>query len=135
MIINLAGNRLAVGMVRIDGRVYGYDVIKSNFQKDAPRCFISYNDGRPFISDEVPSDYRSPMVIHEIAEETRYNGKIGRCLMALGVELAHVDGDFSTYVLFRKRVFRELIRYLEIHNDPRALLQEVRGSLEHLESL
>jgi hypothetical protein len=80
MILDWKGKRKTVGRVRFDCKEYGYDVVDKDFFFDLPRYFISYNEGWPFISEEVPFEYRQLMMIHEIVEETRFEPQRGRCI-------------------------------------------------------
>ena len=64
-----------------------YDVVDRNLGVGEPRYFISYNNGRPFISDEVPEAFRAPMVFHELMEFESLKGQPDSCLNSLKAEL------------------------------------------------
>jgi len=121
--------------IRFDGKDREYDVVNRNLGADCPRWFISYGNGLPFISDEVPEEYMDHMVFHELYEfETLANHGEGKCLESLKAELERVPEDQrKDYMNFRKGVFESLVQYLERTGG--ALLPETQKSLDHLRRL
>jgi hypothetical protein len=118
------------------GKDRKYDVVSKHLDSPAPRWFIGYNNGRPFISDEVRQDYQRPMVFHELAEfEILQNGNES-CLEALKAELITVPVNRrKDYVSFRKEVFRELVKYFKESEPESQLIPKLKQSLAHLEGL
>tara|TARA_Y100000310_G_scaffold345693_1_gene468396 strand:+ start:40484 stop:40876 length:393 start_codon:yes stop_codon:yes gene_type:complete len=113
-----------------------YDVVSKDLDQPAPRWFIGYNNGRPFISDEVRRDYQRPMVFHELAEFEILQSENGSCLEALKAELMSIPvNERRAYVRFRKEVFRELVEYFEKNEPKSQLIPQVKKSLAHLEKL
>jgi hypothetical protein len=125
-----------------DGQIVEYDVISKDIPVKAPKWFIAYNRGHPFISDEVEKsdvrNYRKPMVLHEVMEFGRFQGRKRSCVKALKQELKVVDSrEMRKYVGFRIGVFEELLKFLaeEDGDRSRALVPEVGRSLRYLRGL
>ena len=127
--------RNGTASVNFSGATREYDVVdRKAFENASPRYFIGYNQGRPFISEEVPEEFRPYMVIHELAEFEVLKGQTDSCLNALKTELGRVPcRHILAYLPFRRNVFSELIIYLEKNQPKSPLLAEVRKSLNHLE--
>ncbi|MEK6843862.1 MAG: hypothetical protein AABX83_00380 [Nanoarchaeota archaeon] len=110
-------------------------VVDRNIGSPAPKYFISYNNGSPFISDEVPEDYRKPMVFHELTEFELLQNKTDKCLNALLAELKTIPKNKrKDYFEFRREVFENLISFLEEYQSNSSLIPEVRKSLNHLKN-
>ena len=113
-----------------------YDVISADLSS-APLFFTGYGHGRPFISEQVPENYREPMVLHEIDEFEKFQRIEGRCLGALKLELEWVSSKefFEDYIVFRLEVFNHLINFLKKDNPNSFFIPEAMKSAEHLKSL
>jgi len=123
---------IKIETIEFNGEQREYDVVDRNL-KGAPRYFIAYHEGRPFISDEVPQNYRPPMVFHELTEFEKLVGTDSPCLNSLKAELKIVPEESrERYIKFRRAVFRELIEYLECNTQNREFISEVRKSLNYL---
>ncbi len=116
-----------------NGQEREFDIVDRNLGSPAPRYFIGYNKGRPFISDEVPENYRKPMIFHELTEfETPSSQKL-RCIDALKAELETVDPIIlDEYKEFRKDVFKHLLEYFNTYEPESRFIPEIKTSLEHL---
>ncbi|PIN94464.1 hypothetical protein COU53_03545 [Candidatus Pacearchaeota archaeon CG10_big_fil_rev_8_21_14_0_10_30_48] len=113
-----------------------YDVVDRNIDQPAPRYFISYRQGIPFISDEVPRDYMHPMILHKLTEFELLQEENDKCLKALKVELKSLNEEqLKEYIPFRTEVFQCLISYLEKHLPNSPHLPEMKKSLSYLETL
>lgn len=117
-----------------------YDIVERSLP-GAPRFFVAYNSGRPFISEEVPEIYRPPMVFHELTEFENINpSNPEKCLYALKYELEYVKSleyiGFKEYKIFRKEVFKELISYQKERNAKATeFIRGIENSLEYLNHL
>ena len=124
--------------IKFEGQDREYDIVSKDDPDvvGAPRWFVSYGQGLPFISDEVPEQYRQHTIFHELYEfEKIPNDRMGRCRETLVKELERVPaGEIREYIRFRREVFEELKRYAEKINVPE-LGREVSGSLEYLINL
>lgn len=111
-----------------------YDVLDKDLDS-CPKFFISYNKGRPFISEEVPKEFRRHMVFHELYEfEVLDPTKEDSCLIALKEELSRVPKtDLTEYIRFKTQVFQELITFSEKHD--KSLLKKINKSLDYLKTL
>ena len=118
----------------VGGNPFEFDVVKDSGLEQMLSFFIGYNNGRPFISSEVPVDYRIPMVTHEIMEFTAYLGKPDSCLNALKDELKLVPAkQLEEYITFRYHVFKILRNYLMKTEPSSPLIDQVRTSMMLLE--
>jgi hypothetical protein len=127
-------NVLKTKTIDFEGKAREYDVVDRNLGVDCPRWFIGYNNGRPFVSDEVPEGFMNYMVFHELQEFEKMPGGEDRCLTTLIEELKRVpEQELKEYVPFRREVFRSLVGYLQRHQQP--LESAARKSLEHLERM
>lgn len=125
------------GRVEFGGEKRVYDVVDRSLE-GAPRYFICYSNGRPYISDEVPKTFRRHMVFHELFEFEKLQGKseVGRCMRALMNELDGVpERDHGEYIPFRINVFQNLLDYLEETEPTSPLVVDVRQSLDFLERM
>ena len=121
-------------MINFFGVVRPYYIMSRNVTP-SPQFFVSYGNGRPFISDEVPEKYRGHMIFHELAEFEFLKGN-NRCLNALQLELSRVPkAEVVEYAHFRSETFKSLLDFLEKHEPASALIPEVRRSLGHLQSI
>lgn len=121
-------------MIKFFGVARPYDIMSRNVSP-SPRFFVSYGNGRPFISDEVPEKYRGHMIFHELAEFEFLKGS-NKCLNALQLELSRVPKtEMSEYATFRGETFKSLIGFLEMYEPSSKLIPEVKKSLSHLQSL
>ena len=121
-------------MIKFFGVVRLYDIMSRNVTP-SPRFFVSYGNGIPFISDEVPEKYRGHMIFHELAEFEFLKGS-NKCLNALQLELSRVPKEeVVEYAHFRRETFKSLIDFLEKHEPSSKLIPEVRRSLSHLQSI
>jgi len=122
--------------MEFNGAQRQYHVVDRNIGQDAPQWFITYNNGLPFISDEVPENYREPMVFHEMMEFEPLKGQEGRCLKSLIAELETVPRtQKADYIQFRKKVFVSLLDYLKRKEPSSEMIQEATKSLEYLRGL
>lgn len=125
-------NVLGEGHIEFEGEQRIYRIIRRDYE-GAPRFFIGYNHGFPFISDEVPEKFREPMIFHELYEFEKLKDKSGRCVASLKEELKLLSPhDIREYIEFRKGVLEELKRYLR-RNEPKSeFLPELKKSIEFL---
>jgi len=122
---------LEKGFVEFDGP-REYDVVDRSLSP-SPKFFISYNLGRPFISDEVPKEYRGFMVFHELTEFEKLRDSNDKCLNSLKSELEKVPEDKrKDYVTFRYGTFQNLIAFLEKYEPNSSFIPEARKSLDFL---
>lgn len=129
----MAIKTLETRTIEFGGKQREYKVVDRNLDSPAPRYFISYGSGTPFISDEVPEDYREPMVLHELTEFELLTGEEDRCVKALDAELKIVPEEIKgDYVKFRRGVFESLIKYLEQYTPDSPFIPEARKSLDRL---
>jgi hypothetical protein len=123
------------GEIKFEGEAREFDVADRNIP-EAPKYFIGYNNGRPFISDEVPERFRKYMVLHELVEFEKFSEEEDSCYKALRFELMDVvDDDIYEYVPFRAETFEHLINYLKQNESDSDLLPKVKRSCRHLNEL
>ena len=126
---------LAEGSLVVDGNLRNYYVLNKDVP-NAPRWFIGYNKGKPFISNEIPEDYRVPMIMHEIVEFEQYGKLSGRCSGATRDELKLVANEKKDdYIRFRIDVFKELDRFMRETKEDPIIRREIRQSISFLEGL
>jgi hypothetical protein len=127
--------KMSTGTVEFDGKDREYDVVNRNIGSPCPQWFISYNNGVPFVSDEIPEEYRPHMVFHELYEfETLDPNDPESCIRALEKELERVPKDqINDYIPFRKGVFQSLVNFMNEHNPD--MLPKIQQSLDHLIAL
>ena len=115
------------------GKNREFHVMDKNLPR-SPSYFVAYNQGNPFISDEVPKNFRNPMIFHELYEfESLQEVKTSRCLKTLQIELRSVDSSLmEDYIPFRRLTFRELINFHIKHNSDEKIISELRESFEYL---
>src|SRR3989344_3216172 len=98
----MAIKTLETRTIEFDGKQREYRVVDRNIGSPAPKYFIAYNVGIPFISDEVPQQYREPMVLHELTEFELLPNEKDRCIRALRAELKIVPENIKEdYMRFR----------------------------------
>lgn len=100
--------------------------------------FVSYNNGLPFISEEVPPDYRAYFILHELIEFEELDGVQGRCLEALKRELTFVPAEIrGAYAVYRQKFFQALVAYYARPKDgvSEEFCAEIAASLRYLEGL
>lgn len=136
-------HKIAESSLDLEGRLIPFSVIskslKETLEIDLP-YFISYNNGHPFISEEVPEYYRKPMIAHEFVEFTKYAGKENRCVDALKEELSYVpllvpEDKREGYIPFRLEVFNHLLKYLNVNEPNSPFIPEVQKSVNYLKRL
>lgn len=119
-------------------------LIISRELEPAPQFFASCIASRtlpPFISDEVPVEYRDYVMAHEIYEGYYLHGRMNRCLRALDFELSRVPPDLLRgYLDFRSRSFTALAVFMEEHLDVEGgytdvQLQDTRDALRYVDQL
>ena len=122
--------------IEFQGNQRNYAVVDRDIGATAPKYFMSYNGGNPFISDEVPKEYREPMVFHELTEFELLKCTESKCLKSLKAELERVPEDMmQSYIIFRTEVFESLIGFLEQHEPSSTFIPEAKNSLRHLRNL
>jgi len=133
---------IATGQVEVRevGRVVDYRVIDAALPR-APRWFTGYGEGHPFVSAEVPEDFRNAWVAHEVLcfeayRDAQGNQKPGHCANALAAEMAYVpDARIEEYHRLRRDFFRGMARFAELGGYDPAFISEIRGSRDILETL
>jgi hypothetical protein len=118
-----------------EGRTRIYDVVDKNLGIPCPKYFVSYNQGSPFISQEVPQNFRKYMIYHELYEFEEFDPKDeDSCLESLRKELAKVPYyNLQEHVDFRKDTFRHLIEFVREYD--KDSFQKINRSLNYLENL
>ncbi len=128
--------KLEVKTIEFNGKLREFRVVDRNVGSPAPKYFISYGNGTPFISDEVPENYRNPMVFRELTEFELLQNESDRCLKALNAELEIVPENLrKDYVLFRREVFESLIDYFKHYQPDSPFISEAGKSLDKLKTL
>jgi hypothetical protein len=112
-----------------------YDVVDKNLDIPCPKYFISYNQGNPFISEEVPQKFRKYMIYHELYEFEKFDPKEeDSCLESLRKELAKVPYyNLQEHVNFRKDTFRHLIEFVREYD--KDSFKKINRSLNYLENV
>ena len=125
------------GSISFEDKEREYDVVDRKLG-GAPKYFILYNGGRPYISDEVPEHFRKHMVFHELFENEIKQGKYkeGRSVRALMEEIDLVpEEEREEYIPFRIEVYRSLVDFLEEHEPTSPFLPEARRSSDFLKRI
>ncbi len=126
----------SIETILFDGKDREYNVMDNPEKLIVPRYFISYGNGKPFISSEVPKNYRHHMVRHELLEFEKIEDSPTCCLQALVSELEEVPTiDRNDYIPFRARTFKSLIDFLKTKNQLSPLIHKLHKSLRYLESI
>ncbi len=126
----------SIETITFDGKDREYDVMDNPEKLIVPKYFISYGGGRPFISLEIPKEYRSHMVRHELYEFEKLEDSPDRCLKSLMFELENVPHqDRSDYIPFRARTFKNLIYFLKTQEQLSPMIHKLNKSLRYLESI
>lgn len=92
-----------------------YRVLILDRQMRAPRwfCGLCPTSDWLYISDEVPAEYRLPMLQHEVYEHRHFGQEEYPCVAALQRELKELSGlDVQAYLDFRLETLRELSRHV-----------------------
>tara|TARA_Y100000310_G_scaffold337228_1_gene423791 strand:- start:278 stop:673 length:396 start_codon:yes stop_codon:yes gene_type:complete len=126
---------VSIESILFNGQERNYEVVDKNLNVPCPKYFISHNNGKPFISNEVPEKYRGYMVFHELYEfETRDPLTKDSCVISLKKELETVPENIKEdYIEFRKQVFEDLVTFLKKYD--KSILDKVSLSLDYLENL
>ncbi len=126
----------SIETILFDGKDREYEVMDNPEKLIVPKYFISYGNGKPFISSEVPKSYRPHMVRHELLEFEKIEDSPTCCLQALVSELEEVPSENrEIYVQFRTKTFRSLIDFLKTQNKLSPLIHKLHKSLRYLESI
>ncbi len=90
-----------------------------------------------FISDQVPEEYRSFMILHELIETgPALASAPGRCLAALMQELTLVpESIYIRYCQFRHQAFQDLVDFYQRRDHDPAFMVEIQNSLTYLKKL
>lgn len=122
----------------IEGQNRKYLVVSRNLEPSLP-LFAGYNNGLPFVSEDVPSVFRLAWVAHEVIEFEQFRDPDGKwlpehCRRALFKELTYVPEDcLEEYFPLRLGFFNDLVDYLTKNKEPAELIEEVRKSRDGLE--
>ncbi len=126
----------SIETIHFDGKDREYDVMDNPERLIVPKYFISYGNGRPFISLEIPKEYRPHIVRHELYEFEKLEDSPNRCLQALMFELGEVPKkETSNYIQFRARTFKNLIFFLKTREQLSPMIHKLNKSLRYLESI
>lgn len=105
-----------IGQVTVLDRTYEYLVISHDLHP-SPKFFASCRTDRvtpPFISDDVPAEFRPFVMTHEIYEGYIINGQPHRCLRALEHELGCIPAKkLRSYLRFRLQTFEALLAFVK----------------------
>ena len=121
----------------IDGALVPFIVVSKDLEPRLPG-FVGCVSGLPFISEEVPPEFREHAVNHELIEFIVLGRRPGSCLEALTRELNLVPADLvAKYIDYRRAFFERLVAY---HSDPARnatpeFLGEITASLRHLKEI
>ncbi|MEI8343481.1 MAG: hypothetical protein WCF93_00855 [Candidatus Moraniibacteriota bacterium] len=129
--------KVGSGSFFYNGERISYSIISKDFEPRLPG-FIGFPEGQLFISEEVPENYRKPMLIHEWVEFTEFAGQKGRCVKALKRELdfAPKGAERMAYLEYRKSFFEKLIEFYRNSDEASDEFKtEIQGSYEFLKKL
>ncbi len=129
--------KVGSGSFFYNGERISYSIISKDFEPRFPG-FVGFPEGHLFISEEVPKDYRKPILIHEFVEFTEFAGQVDRCRRAVVRELFHAPKgeEYSRYLEYRKTFFERLIEFYRDSNDVSdEFKMEIQGSYELLKKL
>ncbi len=128
-------NEVGSGEITYGDQTVPYTILKKELQPKLPG-FLGYPKGEHlFISEEVPEEYRTPQLVHEIVEFTTLKGKRGRCVEALLHELAVVPEEIrQAYLEYRTRFFERLVAYSK-DSENEEFKAEIKASYEYLQRI
>ncbi len=129
--------KVGSGSFFYNGERISYSILSKEFELRLPG-FVGFPQGHLFISEEVPKNYRKPMLIHEWVEFTKFTGQKGRCVKALTRELdfAPKGAERMAYLKYRKLFFERLIGFYRDSNEVSDEFKtEIQGSYELLRKL
>ena len=107
----MRGHIVAVSLISVSGRLYSYLVLKKEAGQPLPG-FVGQDKGLPFISEEVPSEFRGFVLAHEIIEFGELAGTGNRCAEALHRELVLVPPLIrESYVKYRRQFFERFVKF------------------------
>ncbi len=129
--------KVGSGRISHGGKRFSYSILRKEFELKLPG-FVGFPQGHLFISEEVPENYRKPILIHEWLEFTQFAGQKGRCVKALERELDFApkgDGCMA-YLKYRELFFERLIEFYRDSNEVNDEFKlEIQGSCEFLKKL
>lgn len=124
----------------VEGINRKYLVVSRNLEPDLP-LFVGYNKGLPFVSEEVPEEFRIGWIAHEIIEFEQFRDEDGNwlpdhCRRSLVKEMDYVSQDIlSEYLPLRLKFFTDLVYYLIVKGEPIDFIVEVEKSRKGLEEI
>jgi len=122
--------------VMFDYKPREYSVVSGTDIKGRPRFFVDYNDGKPIISDEVPSEYRALMVFGELVLAEKLADSRGTRRDSLQAELICVpEQRLRDYVKFRLETYRELLIHLARIGNGNGEIEKARECYNFLHDL
>ncbi|MFZ2188869.1 MAG: hypothetical protein WAV73_04875 [Candidatus Moraniibacteriota bacterium] len=111
----IKSNAVGFGAVPLDGLMIPYAVLSRAVNKDLVGfigCFKYEDDQHYFISEDVPTEFREPQILHELNEIHELKEEPGSCLKSLLFELRFVGSDIrEKYLAYRRDFFRRLVHY------------------------
>ncbi len=129
--------KVGSGRISYRGERFSYSILRKEFELRLPG-FVGFPEGHLFISEDVPKDYRKPILIHEFVEFTEFAGQVDRCRRAVVRELFHAPKgeEYSRYLEYRKTFFERLIEFYRDSNDVSDEFKtEIQGSYKLLKQL
>ena len=128
-------NILETKIIEFKEKKRKYLVVDRNMGLPAPKYFIAYAAGVQFISNEIPEDYRNPMVFHKLTEFELLPNENNKCLKSLLAELETIpENKRKEYLEFRREAFESLIDFLEQYEPDSSSIPEARNSLKYLKN-
>ena len=124
----------------IEGVNRKYLVISRNLEPRLP-MFAGYNEGLPFVSEDVPNEYRLAWIAHEIIEFEQFRNpdetwQPDHCRRALVKEMDYViSTHLPKYLPLRLKFFKGLVEYLVQNKEPAEFIEEIKKSRDGLEVL
>ena len=104
------------GQVTVMGQIYEYLVISCDL-RPSPKFFAACRADRqvpPFVSDDVPWEYRAYVMSHEIYGGYYLADQPHCCLRALTYELGRVPATkIKSYLPFRLQTFDSLLAFMQ----------------------
>jgi hypothetical protein len=134
-------NAIEYGTVVFHGEMVPYAVLSREINRDLPGfvgCFKQEGESFFFISEDVPVEFRSPQVVHEVMEFKELGERPGSCLQSLMFELELLPEELrEEYIPFRREFFRRLLPYCATHAQwyPAQRLRDFQESLDYLEKM
>ena len=104
------------------GLMFSYAILKKDLEPNLPGFLGFIDGGFLFISENVPSQFRDPQLIHEILEFNKFKEQKGRCAMATKEELGYARFSMNhnlylSYIRYRIVFFKRLIKYYKRQNE------------------